>query len=98
MHRALAIAILMFGCRDQQLASIEAIRDEVCACETAACGEAALKKVPQDKLKAGPKMQEAGGKMMDCLAKLYERGRPSTDIDEDVTSPGSAAPASAETP
>ena len=99
MVRCLVIAIALLGCGDKQLETLEAVRDEVCACKTPACGEAAMKKVPQDKLESNRKMQRVAHDMLDCMAKLYDEGRPSTDPDADEpTSPGSAAPASAETP
>lgn len=103
MHRALVLVALL-GCGDKQLENLEQIRDEVCACKTSACAQAAMKRVPQDKLKAGPKMQRVAAAMMDCVAKINETDRPSTDTDADVpapgsaTSPGSADPASAGTP
>jgi len=99
MVRCLVIAIALLGCGDKQLETLEAVRDEVCACKTPACGEAAMKKVPQDKLESNRKMQHVAHAMLDCLAKLYDADRPSTDPDAEApTSPGSAAPASAGTP
>ena len=102
MSRVLVIAFVLLGCGDKQLESLEAIRDEVCACKTQACIDAALKKVPQDKLKSGRKMQRVAADMMECRAKLDRADRPSTDLDAEApaepTSPGSADPASGGTP
>lgn len=99
MLRFVVIAVALLGCGDKQLETLEAIRDEVCACKTPACGEAAMKKVPQDKLESNRKMQRVANEMLDCMAKLYVQDRPSTDPDaEEPTSPGSADPASAEMP
>lgn len=61
---------------DPELSQLEAIRKEVCACTTAACGEAAMKKLPSVSHTAGkPATQReelAARKIVDCLAKLYE--------------------------
>lgn len=89
MVRLVVIAIALAGCGDAQVEKLTAIKKEVCACKTAACGETAMKKIPQAELKSGPKMQHVARDMLDCLAKLY---------DERTTSPGSADPASEETP
>jgi hypothetical protein len=99
MHRALVLVALL-GCGNKQLENLEQIRDEVCACKTPACAQTAMKRVPQDKLKSGPKMRAVAAAMMNCVAKINDRDRPSTDTDEEApaTSPGSADPASAETP
>jgi hypothetical protein len=78
---ALAAGALTGACRDPQLEQLEAIRDEICACKTSACGEAALKRVPQDQVKSDLRAQEAARKMMDCLKDLYLKDRPSTDPD-----------------
>jgi hypothetical protein len=81
MVRCFVIAVALIGCGDKQLEELQAIRDEVCACKTPACGEAALKKVPQGTLESSHKMQRVAGEMMDCIAKLNEAERPSTDPD-----------------
>lgn len=96
MWRLLVTAIaLLAGCGDKQLERLEAIRDEVCACKTPACGEAAMKKVPQEDLGSSRKLQQVASDMIDCMAKLYAEGRPSTDPDAEAPdpSPDSAATA-----
>ncbi len=103
MFRFFVIAVALVGCQDEQLTQVESIRDEVCACKTVACGEAAMKRVPQDKIKSTHKMQTVANAMLDCMARLYDETRPTTDPDAEPaaaepTSPGSAAPASAKTP
>jgi hypothetical protein len=94
MHRALVLVALL-GCGNKQVENLEQIRDEVCACKTPQCAQDAMKRVPQDKLKSGRKMQLVAAEMMNCVAKINERDRPSTDPDaetpapdSDVTSPG----------
>lgn len=92
MHRWLVIAIsLVGGCRDPGVSRLEAIRDEICACETAACGEAAMQKIGELRIESGPRTQRIARAMMDCLSKLYTADRPETGPD---TAPlaGEAAP------
>ena len=84
MVRSLVIAVALIGCGDNQLDELETIRDEVCACKTPACGEAALKKVRQDKIKSSHKMQRVANEMLTCMSKLSEAGRPTTDPDADA--------------
>ncbi|HLL21248.1 MAG TPA: hypothetical protein VK427_03905 [Kofleriaceae bacterium] len=94
MHRLVVIAFVA-ACGDPQLERLQVVKDEVCACKTAACGEAAMKKVPQDKHTSAPRLQRVANDMLDCMAKLYDESRPTTDPDAetpDVSSPGSAAP------
>ncbi|HEU0033684.1 MAG TPA: hypothetical protein VFQ53_23820 [Kofleriaceae bacterium] len=97
----LAIAFMALGCRNKAIDQLEDIKREVCACKDVACGEAAMKKVPQpqERVEQSPKSQQLAREMIDCMAKLYLAERPSTDPDEAApTSPGSADPASARTP
>lgn len=92
MRRCFVIAVALLGCGNQQLEELQQVRDEVCACKTPECGEAALKKVPQGKLESNRKMQAVASAMMDCMAKLNDVDRPSTDPDAEVPpTPGSAA-------
>ena len=100
MLRVLAIAFLATACGDEQLERMTAIKDEVCACKTPACGQTAIAKMGEVKVKADRKAQRLARAMLDCMAKLNEAGRPTTDPDADLppTSPGSADPASAGTP
>jgi len=104
MVRFVVIAVALLGCGDKQLETLEEIRDAVCACKAVACGEAAMKKVPQDQIKSNRKMQRVAAEMLDCMSKLYDADRPSTDPDEETpeaiapTSPGSAGSASGGTP
>jgi len=94
MARALVIAIafLVGGCRDKDLEQLKTIRDEVCACRAASCGEAAMKKVPQHDVKSNHRAQALANEMLACMAKLYLRDRPTTDPDAEPAA-GSAEPA-----
>jgi hypothetical protein len=104
MHRALVIAVALAGggCRDKELERLDDIRAEVCECKTVSCGEAAMKKIPQQEIKSNRRSQEIAKKMMDCMARLYLSDRPSTNpdaetpagsVDPGAANPGSAAPA-----
>jgi len=86
MSRALVIAAALAAgaCRDPRLEQLRSIRDEVCACKTVACGEEAMKRVPQDEIKADHNAQKVAKAMVDCLAKLYLGERPSTDPDAEA--------------
>ena len=97
MLRSVVLAMAVCACGDQAVNDLRVVRDEVCECDTSACGEAALKKVPQGNIKADHRMQQVANEMLACMAKLYLKDRPSTDPDA-PTSPGSAAPASAGKP
>ena len=96
--RALVIAIMLLGCRDSKIEELRTVKAEVCKCETVACGEDAMKRVP--KYDPNHHTQVIAQDMLQCMAKLYLKDRPSTDPDEEApaTSPGSADPASARTP
>lgn len=91
--RCFVIAIaLAGGCRDAKLAKLEAVRDEVCACTTAECGEAAMKKLPGtgDSTHA---TRKAAKEVVDCLQKLLIKRDPSHGHDHDHDDEaGSAAP------
>jgi hypothetical protein len=83
---AFVIAVALgLGCRDQTLEQLQAIQHEVCACKTTICGEAALKKVPQQDVRPTRESQAAARKMTECMAKLYLADRPSTDPDSEAT-------------
>ncbi len=99
MRRLFVIAIALCGCRDAELDQIRTVKEEVCKCKTADCGEAAMKKLPpRDKPSA--REQALANDMLNCMAKLYLKDRPDTDPDRGSgsTSPGSGDPASARTP
>lgn len=88
---AAALALAGAACRDARLEELRSIRDEVCACKTVACGEAAMKRVPQDEVRSDHRAQKLAREMIDCLAKLYAGDRPSTDPDAEGPEPGAEA-------
>jgi hypothetical protein len=107
MFRALVIAAALAAgaCRDPRVEELRSIRDEVCACKTAACGEAAMKRVQQqDGLRSDHVAQKVARAMIDCLHKLYLSERPSTDPDAEApepeapATPEAAEPAAAKRP
>lgn len=97
MRRAAVIAIALLGCRDESLRQVKAIRDEVCSCQTAECGEQAMKRLPRHDGTPHHRAQALAAEMMTCMSKLYLKDRPSEDPDAEPTFPESSAPASPET-
>jgi hypothetical protein len=91
MLRLAVIVIALCACRDEQLQKVKAVRDEVCACKDVACGEEAIKKLPQKDIKPNHHQQKLASEMMTCLSKLYLKDRPQEDPDE-VLDTGSASP------
>ena len=69
------------GCDDREANKLAQIRNEVCACKTSKCGEAALAKVPSKNIKSTLKSQRVAREMLDCLSELYKADRPTTDPD-----------------
>lgn len=104
MWRLFVISLALVACRDDREARLAKVKDTVCACKTAACGEAALKDVPQKDIVSNHRTQLIARDMLDCLAKLYhdQQGAGSDDDSGDdpdpASDPGSAAGASAKTP
>jgi hypothetical protein len=94
----ICVALVVCACKDSEVAKLGEIRDDVCACKTSRCGEEALARVPKRDVEASPRAQQIAREMMNCLAALYAKERPTQDPDADVSGPGSSAPASAGTP
>jgi cobalamin biosynthesis Mg chelatase CobN len=88
---ALGLGLGGAACRDPQLEELASVRAQVCACKTAACGEEAMKRVPQRDGWSEHRAQQIAKAMMDCLAKLYVEDRPSTDPDAETADPGASA-------
>ena len=77
----ICVALAVAACRDHELERLSAVRDQVCACKTVACAEAALAKLPTGKVASTRRSQQVARQMLDCLADLYNRGRPTLDPD-----------------
>jgi hypothetical protein len=72
---------LAAGCGGHELERLQAVRDEICTCKTVRCAEAALAKVPTRKVESNTRTQRVAREMLDCLAELYNRDRPTLDPD-----------------
>ena len=77
----ICVALVLCACRDNELAKLEKSRDEVCACKTVKCAEAALEHVPKSNVEPSPRAQKIAREMLDCLAARYEEDRPTQDPD-----------------
>ena len=80
---SVVIWVALAACGDSQEAKLEKVRDAVCACKTPGCAEVAMKEVPQKDVESNHRTQKIAREMLDCLAKLYDQGRPTTDPDDD---------------
>lgn len=88
-----AIMLAALGaCSDDDVAELRAVKDEVCACKTAACAETALKKVPAPKGPSTARAQELARQLQDCLIKAYDRERPTQDPDAESVDDAGVAP------
>ena len=83
MLRLYVICVALAGtaCSDNEVKKLEKIRDQVCACKTAKCAESALDRVPTGNVESTPRTQRIAREMLDCLAGIYETGRPTQDPD-----------------
>lgn len=77
----IGVALALSACADHELAKLETVRDEVCACKTIACADAAMAKVPAKNIESTHKSQKVAREMLDCLADVYETNRPTLDPD-----------------
>jgi len=77
----ISVALGTAACGDREAMRLEKVKEAVCACKTSSCAELALKDVPKDEAKASPRSQAIARAMLECMAKLYEAERPSTDPD-----------------
>ncbi|HEY5950694.1 MAG TPA: hypothetical protein VIV40_34620 [Kofleriaceae bacterium] len=94
----ICVALTGLACRDSAIQKLEQIRDEVCECKTATCAERALDRVPKDNVQSTPRSQRIAREMLDCLAAIYEKNRPTQDPDAETTDPETSEPASARRP
>lgn len=85
----LALGAAAAGCGDPQLARLSEIREDVCACKTAACGEEAMKRVPELAIESDHRSQKLAREMIDCMAKLYLASRPGTEDEAGSAGSGS---------
>jgi hypothetical protein len=89
----IAILVTLVACNDQSAERLTAIKMKVCACKTASCAEQELKRVPEAPIKSTHRTQEIARELLDCMARLQEADRPTTDPDElDVAEPSGEEP------
>jgi hypothetical protein len=79
--RFVILLALLAGCRDKGISRLEALRDELCACKDATCGQATMAKVPSVEVSNSHRSQTIAREMLDCLAKLADAERPETGPD-----------------
>ncbi len=97
--RFVLVFALFASCRDPGITELEGVRDAVCACKTAACGQIAMKRIPTAEVPNNHRSQAIAREMMDCLAKLYDAERPATGPDDEaLAAPSVPAPAVPATP
>jgi len=94
----IAILVTLIACGDHDTERMTAIKSKVCACKTASCAEQELKVVPDQSIKSTPRVRGLAREMMDCIARLHEAERPSTDPDEEGVEQAGAEPAAAKPP
>ena len=94
----ICVALATGACGGHGEAELEHVRDAVCHCKTADCADQAMKTLPQSALESTPRTQHIAREMLDCLYRLYEQGRPTTDPDAPIeaTRAARSAPASAQ--
>jgi len=99
MHRlyVICVALALGACGDLEAERLAKIRDEVCACKTAKCAEAALGRVPKGNVESNLRTQRIAREMLACLAEIYQAEEPTMDPDA-PTDPETSGPASARRP
>ena len=80
-------ALALGGCRDPEVTRLEQVKQAVCACKTASCVDTALRGVPTGRIAASHRAQLVAHDMLDCVARAYDAGLPSTDPDAPVAPP-----------
>jgi hypothetical protein len=84
----IAILVTLVACNEQDAERLTAIKVKVCACKTASCAEQELKHVPESPIKSTHRTQAIARDLLDCVARLQDAERPTTDPDElDVDEP-----------
>jgi len=80
----ICVALVAGACGNRGEAQLEEVRDAVCNCKTASCADEAMKAVPPHDIQSTPRTQHVAREMLDCLARLYSQGRPTTDPDAPI--------------
>jgi hypothetical protein len=77
----ICVALALPACKDHEIEKLAGVRDEVCACKTVQCADAAMGKLPTKNVSSTPKSQQIARAMLDCLAELYQAEVPTMDPD-----------------
>jgi hypothetical protein len=83
----ICVALALCACKDSEVAKLGTIRDELCACKTSRCGEDVLGHVPKQDVEPSPRAQQIAREMLNCLATLYDKERPTQDPDAPASAP-----------
>jgi hypothetical protein len=94
----IAILVTLVACGDHDTERLTAIKSRVCACKTASCAEQEMKLVPEQPIKSTHRTQGIAREMIDCIARLQDAERPSTDPDEERAEPPPATVPSTPSP
>lgn len=81
---ALLVPLVLAACRDPQVTRLEQVKQTVCACKTARCADDAMRAIPTGHVAASHRAQAIARDMLDCVARVYDAGAPSTDPDAPV--------------
>jgi hypothetical protein len=79
--RLYVICVALVACSDREADKLAKVRDQICACKTVACAEAALKRVPKHDAESTQRAQRLAREMLDCLAEVYHANEPTLDPD-----------------
>ena len=77
----ICVALAVAACGDRRIGDLERVREAVCTCKTASCADDAMKSLPHEDMPSNAHTQRVARAMMDCLARLYAEGRPTTNPD-----------------
>jgi hypothetical protein len=94
----IAILVTLVACGEHDTERLTAIRSRVCACKTASCAEQEMTLVPEQPIKSTHRTQGIAREMIDCIARLQEAERPSTDPDDDRAGSPTGEPTTTEPP
>jgi hypothetical protein len=88
---AAVICVASLGCRDPEVAELERISTEVCACSSSKCAQHAMEQVSTTDQRSTPRTQALARRMLDCLARIQQAERDhASEAGSDEA--GSAAP------
>ncbi|HEU4614999.1 MAG TPA: hypothetical protein VFS15_23065 [Kofleriaceae bacterium] len=80
----ICVALAICACSDGEAHKLAKVRDQVCACKTSKCADDALAQVPKGKIQSTPRARRLAREMLDCLAAVHEKDRPTQDPDAEA--------------